>query len=125
MLVIRVESIKKPEDGRWVWMRYSDCVHDDHWYELPAPTITNPEEVCGCVTFHQFKKWWPMYSELPLNRARIVILDVEKVTRHKYQVTFNRREAKIVGKVTRKGLQWQGTLKHSTNKSKEKFSRYL
>lgn len=84
-----------------------------NWDRLPCPQEDGINEMnrgnwwCGCKSIKQFFKWWDK-SQLKHHsgtRNRLAILEVPKseVRYGNHQVIFNRKKAKIVGKINEKG----------------------
>lgn len=85
------------------------------WGKLPCPQDDGIKGIlyygsnwwCGCKNLKQFFKWWDK-SQLKhhsTTRNRLAILEVPKseVKYGKNQVVFNRKKARIVGKINEKG----------------------
>jgi len=83
------------------------------WSMLPCPQEDGITDMnrgqwwCGCKSLKQFFKWWDK-SKLKYHsqtRNRLAILEVPKseVRYGRNQVIFNRKKAKIVGKINEKG----------------------
>jgi hypothetical protein len=84
-----------------------------NWNKLPPPQQDGIPEMkmqqdwCGCKDLKQFFKWWnkSQLKHHSANRNRLAILEVptSEVKYGKHQVVFNRKKAKIVGKINEKG----------------------
>lgn len=84
------------------------------WNKLPCPqndgiflSYSSGDWWCGCKSLKQFFKWWSKdnLKHHSTTRNRLAILEVPKseVKYGKHQVVFNRKKARIVGKVNEKG----------------------
>jgi len=138
MIVIRMETVGSPKEGRGWEGAYS---YSSHWYTLPNPQQEGMFEynrdmanyVCGCITIKQFHLWWKKkhFKTIPFNAtyyaARIVILDVpeKEVLVGKKQCVFKRHKARVIGGMDSKGnIVWKNTkLKYSSTIEKEEFSQ--
>lgn len=85
------------------------------WINMPTPwedglrkhVSKSNQFWCGCRSLNQFFKWWNK-DQLKYHTAagnRLAILEVPKseVKYGRHQVVFNRRKARIVGKINEKG----------------------
>jgi hypothetical protein len=78
--------------------------HLNHWQKLDAPgyRMLN-SHVCGVTSLKKLKLWFPGKIQRRIHsnhQLRIVILDVPKIVyKDENQVTFNRKQAKIIGKL--------------------------
>jgi hypothetical protein len=87
----------------------------NEWINLPTPwqdglrkhLINGSPFWCGCRSLKQFFKWWNQdhLTHHKKTRNRLAILEVPKseVKYGKNQVVFNRKKARIVGKINEKG----------------------
>jgi len=138
MIVIRMETVGSPKEGRGWEKAYS---YSSHWSALPTPQMEGIIKyahdmypyVCGCVTLKQFHLWWKKkhFKTIPFSKLkgapRIVILDVpeSEALIGKKQCIFKRHKARVIGGMDSKGnIVWKNTkLRHSSTTEKGEFSQ--